>query len=319
MVNKTKNKTLTMKTLEHSVYDPHDTHSLSPHNLITRIDDDQTEQGSKCLNDLMDDPILRGIPEAEQFEAISDAFELYAKSKDIVAPVVTGFADALLREADGSRQIVFAARDGLGAFEAAKILLRKFPEEYATKEIDTVYAYLTRRLVYDSTPAMIQQYLEELGVDTQKPVLLADIGMYGSIMDRMRQVMPNVEARYVISRNPDIPGFADDSSSRSGMTSLSAIVGNPAVHFLEDTFSGLTSSPDRLVEVGGHLVPNIVENAFEPKELLKRKYAIRAFIDYADSLTTPPIQSEKMSQIAALDRFLADSDQYRHLMVPHIH
>ncbi|MEO6728176.1 MAG: hypothetical protein ABIM96_04560 [Candidatus Saccharimonas sp.] len=286
--------------------------------IVPNATDLTNDVSSACLEDILADPILSDIPAEEQFEAVSDAFELYAKSKDIVAPVITGFADSLLREAEGLSQIVFAARDGLGAYEAAKLLLSKFPKEYDVEDGDMAYAYLTRKLVYGSSHEDLRQYLAELGIDPQKPTLLADIGMYGSIMHTMQGVMPQVEARYLISRNQSIPGYADDYHNTTRMNSLATIVGNPATHFLEDTFSGCTNSPDKLVEKNGKLVPNIDENAFEPKELLKRKYAMRAFTDYVQSLDTPPSKSEKRSRVRALDSFLSDPGQYQHLMVPHV-
>lgn len=286
--------------------------------MIPDTTDVMNDANNECLDALLADPILRSIPAEEQFEAVSDAFELYTRSKEIVAPVIAGFADALLREAHGERQIVFAARDGLGAYEAAKVLIAKFPDEYAIKETDMAYAYLTRKLVYGSSPEDLQRYLSGLGIDIQGPTLLADIGMYGSIMHAMQGIMPQVEARYLISRNPAIPGYADDYNGSTRMNSLTTIIGNPATHFLEDTFSGCTNSPDKLIEQNGRLVPNIDENAFEPKELLKRKYAMRAFTDYVQSLDTPPSNSEKTSSIKLLDDFLSDPGQYQHLMVPHI-
>lgn len=72
----------------------------------------------------------------------------------------------------------------------------------------------------------------------------------------------------MISRNPDIEGHADNSDSKR-MDSFDTIIGNPAEHFTEDTFSGLTSSPSRLEEQDGVLVLTFIENAFEPQELLK--------------------------------------------------
>ena len=307
-----------MKTKETLLHQVGEQTRTSVREIVPSVPDLINDASSACLDDMMEDPILQSIPAEERLETVSDALELYTKSKDIVAPVITGFADSLLREAGGRKQIVFAARDGLGAYEAAKGLLSKFPQEYGAHEDDMAYAYLTRKLVYGSSLEALRRYLAELGIDAQKPTLLADIGMYGSIMHTMEEVMPRVEARYVISRNPAIPGYADDYEGTTRMHSLERISGNPAIHFLEDTFSGCTNSPDKLVEQDGKLVPNIDAEAFEPKELLKRKYAMRAFTDYARSLSTPPAVSEKASRIKALDRFLSEPEQYQHLMVPHV-
>jgi hypothetical protein len=65
-------------------------------------------------------------------------------------------------------------------------------------------------------------------------------------------------------------------------------------------------------------VPNIIEDAYEPKELLKRTYAVKAFTDHVAELKSVP-QITKMNDASAkLDDFLKDVDNYRHLMVPHI-
>lgn len=266
---------------------------------------------------ISNDPLVDQVPDSEKHEAVSQAFELYLATKANVAPVITGFADDVLKNADG-RQIIFAARDGLGAYEAAKLLLERFAPQYDAHEDDLVFAYLTRRLVHGTDPATLAKYLEQEGIrDLNKPVVIADIGMYGTIMYGLQEILPHAEARYIISRNPSIPGYADNGGSRR-MDSFAGIMGNPAVHFMEDTFSGVTSSPSELENHNGTLVPNFTEDAFEPKELLKRKYAIAAIVDYAATVDHIPTEGEQHEAVATLDEFLLDKEQYAHLMVPHI-
>ena len=288
---------------------------------LFRVDDLSPETYSdhnyKTYSMIADDAILDQVPPVEQREAISQAFELYLATKANVAPVIVGFADNLLRTADG-RQIIFAARDGLGAFEAAKVLLERFGDQYAAAPDDLVFAYLTRKIVQGTDEAKLGTYLEQSGIrDMEAPLIIADIGMYGTIMYGLERVLPQAEAHYLISRNPDIDGYADDGRTKR-MDSFDTIIGNPAVHFMEDTFSGLTSSPSSLEDHDGVLVPNFVENAFEPQELLKRKYAIQAIVDCVVTIEHIPTEAERESAIEVLDEFLLDRENYAHLMVPHI-
>ena len=282
--------------------------------------DDLSELDDQRLVEIAQDPILEGLSADKREAAISDTFELYLKTKEYVAPVVTGFADSLLKEAGQDKQIIFAARDGLGSFEAAQALLKKFPEAYSGAQSEQLaYLYFTRAAVANSWN-MITDYVKQAGLNPETPTLIADIGMYGSIMYDLVSLLPQAKARYIISRNPNIPGYAVDATKNLGMDCLYHISGNPAVHFLEDTFSGTTSSPARLIEVGGKILPDMKEGleAYEPDELMKRKYAITAFGDYVSLLDVPPAAEERQAQVHAMDEFLLDGAQYHHLMVPHI-
>ena len=271
------------------------------------------------LKDMSEDIILDldYFNEFYRREAIKDAFELYKVTKETVAPVIVGFADELLRESDG-KKIMFAARDGIGAYVAAQKLLERFPESYeGVSAGDMLYPYLTRSVVFDTNPADLVGYLQQCGVeDVDSPVIMADIGMYGSTVGRLKQVLPNLETRYLISRSHSIPGYADDGSGQ--MSSMDSIVGNPAVHFMEDTFSGLTSSAKRLLKGrDGTLVPDIKQDAYPAEELLKRKYALRAFEDAVTELSAAPQQAQKEVWVKKLDDFLVENSNYASMMVPH--
>lgn len=270
-----------------------------------------------CLEDMSTDPILEGMSEGEKREVIKDAFELYEIAKDIVAPVVVGFADDLLQESAG-RKIMFAARDGVGTYVAAQRLLERFPESYEEKtDEDLLYPYLTRKVVFDANSSELVDYLHQCGVeDTSSPVVMADIGMFGSVVGRLKHVLPGLETRYLISRNASIPGYADDGSGQ--MPSMRAIIGNPAVHFIEDTFSGLTSSASMLLAAeDGTLHPDIKQDAYPAPELLKRKYALRAIEDAVAELPDSPDQNQRGEWVKKLDEFLYDPNNYDGMMVPH--
>lgn len=274
------------------------------------------ESPSDIYKDIFDEisthALIDQIPKDEQAEALRDTFELYVAAKEIVAPVITGFADSLLSHADG-RQIIFAGRDGIGPFIAASLLKEKFHYPQ-TDNNQLIYAYLTRRVVQNSSPDILLHYLSQQGLeDPSKSVVLADIGMYGSIVGDIQRVLPKLDTQYLISKNRSIPGYADNDTSP--MSSLTSVVGNPAVHFLEDTFSGDIPSPTQLIDVDGTLMPNTEHGQYPPEELLKRTYALRAIEDYTKSISEKP-SGDRMA-IAMLDTFLGDPSHFRHMMVPH--
>ncbi|HMI09326.1 MAG TPA: hypothetical protein VK497_02905 [Candidatus Saccharimonadales bacterium] len=272
-----------------------------------------TEDWDDVRAEIENDPLLEDMPDDIRHEAVELTYELYKAAREKVAPVITGFADSLLQEA-GGRQIVFAARDGLGAYHAANILKKKF--DYGNEDPEQlVYAYLTRTIVYDTPPATLREYLEQVGVhDVDANVVLADIGMYGTILPGVRNVLPNMEPRYLISKTSEVPGYADGQSSR--MTSTDTVMGNPAVHFLEDTFSGPIPSPKSLIHSSAELEPDTVNESFPLEEMLKRKYALQAIQDYTANLDARPMQPATEA-IRNLDLLLTDTSAYEHLMVSH--
>lgn len=248
-------------------------------------------------------------PAIEQDQHIK---RLYEVSRDIVGPVIVGFAQQLLEEADG-RKIVFAARDGLGTYTAARVLQDRFHEPNPDQ---LAYAYLTRRVVFRSGALAVGRHLEQLGVQREDEALVADIGMYGSFAHQMREVLPHSELRYLISRHPSIPGYAD-GPAEFRMKSMQGIVGNPAVHFLEDTYAGPIQSPSRLIEAeDGTLIPNTAGMTYTGAIALKRQVALRGIYDHATSLTSAPDASD-MQPVHALDELLVDPKNYADLMVPH--
>lgn len=270
------------------------------------------EAFTDIFQEISDHELLAQIPEDEREEVLHDTFELYVAAKEIVAPVIVGFADDLLSHADG-KQIIFAGRDGIGPFMAASLLKEKF--DYPTSDNQLIYAYLTRRIVDNTPPDVLIDYLQQQGLkDPSADIVLADIGMYGTIISKMQRTLPHIETRYLISKNSTVPGYADNYSQP--MSALESVIGNPAVHFMEDTFSGTITSPSELVDVDGTLTPNTADSSFPPKELLKRLYALKAIEDYTKSTTERP-DSKDRTAVAKLNDFLADPSHFSHMMVPH--
>lgn len=287
---------------------------------LTRLEADSpySEIEMASLKDMSADPILDGLSEDDKREVIKDTFELYEVAKEIVGPVVIGFADELLRESAG-KKIMFAARDGIGALMAAQKLLERFPEEYpgVTKE-DLLYPYLSRKVVRGTEPSELTEYLRQCGVeDPNSPVIMADTGMYGTVVGTLKRIVPKIETRYLISRNPSIPGYADDVSGQ--MSSLRDTYGNPpSLAFIEDTFSGRMSSASKLIRAeDGTLNPDIEQDPYPPAELMLRKYALSAIEDKVSELSEAPNQDHKERWVEELDRFLINPDNYAGMMVPH--
>jgi hypothetical protein len=223
------------------------THEVAPIDREEGVNDRVSSIEQSRLDEMLADPIVSNIPLAEQHEAVSQAFELYLRTKEFVAPAIVGFADELLREAGDTKQIVFAARDGLGPHVAAQSLRQKFPDYYKTMPKKLSYAYFTRKLMRNSIPEEIREYVTGLGINPDEPTLVADIGMFGSIQYEIAQSFADAELRYLISRNGSIPGYLDNGREKQMRALGKGIMGNPVVHFMEDTFSGPTGSASCLV------------------------------------------------------------------------
>lgn len=103
---------------------------------------------------------LSQTPKAEISPVNGPHAELYEVAHTYVAPVIAGFAGHLLTIADG-RKIIFAARDGLGPKQAAEVLQERFDYGQPVEPGRLVYAYLSRRSVYNSGQALVRRHLEE--------------------------------------------------------------------------------------------------------------------------------------------------------------
>lgn len=198
---------------------------------------------------------MPGIEAIEKQEILKKTTELYNKSKETVAPAIVAFADEILgklSESDPTTKVVFLARDAIGGFEAAKALAEKFPGNYAEGvEEKLMYAYLTRKVVYNTPENVLLDYLHQEGLNSGDKAILVDVGMYGTVLYPIKRVLGKDSIKvssveYLISRTPEANGFIDDDDSRT-MQAFETIVGNPAIHFMEDTYSGPIKSPKALV------------------------------------------------------------------------
>ncbi len=263
---------------------------------------------------------LSRLPETERKELVDRTNQLYESSRDVVAPVITGFADHLLRQLTqdgGNHKIVFLARDGLGSYLAALGLLKKFPSRYPGVIKDQlVYAFFTRRTTSHSSSELLTEYVTQLGVRPNDGLTMADIGMYGSTIYPLHSKLPNriIRTEYLISCTSEAAGFMHNSQDKE-MKSLQHISGNPAVHFLEDTFSGPIQSPRSLVKINGVIKPDTAEQTYPPEISIRRQFALLGIEDFVKTLLSPEINIPKA--IAKLDKFLGNEATLRTLMVPH--
>lgn len=249
-----------------------------------------------------------------------DVVTLYDKTQEVVCPVVVSFADHLLQGIEEQKdKVVFAARDALSYFIAAQELRRKFPTHYEQFAGDNIiYAYLTRAVAYQNA-GDLSDYLKSIGIRRGDNVVVADIGMYGTMVHPISRALSGVHIRfeYLISRNRNIPGYIDDDVIRK-MACFSSIIGNPAVHFMEDTFSGLIKSPQRLIRIGdSYVVPDIQCEEYPPEIAIKRELALYAVSDYVRYQLADPEKIDLRSARRNLDSFLSHLGNYRNLMVPH--
>lgn len=289
--------------------------SVDAEGRITRGNIERDEIRQQREYDIANEPLLQEVAVEDREAAKERILGLYNASSEYVAPVIAGFAEHLLEKSEG-QQIILAGRDGIGTYIAAKRLQEKFPDP--SQETDQVlYAYLTRGIVLNTQPDILKKYLLQEGLrDAEAPVIIGDIGMYGSMMPRIEKILPQARPEYLISKSVMIPGYA--SSEANTMDSMKYVSGNPAVHFMEDTFSGPIASPNGLVEhEDGSIGVNIPPNTFSPEEQLKRKYALQAIDDYVATLHRRPGAVASTHAVKKLDVFLENTDGYQELMVPH--
>jgi len=264
---------------------------------------------------------LPNITQEARERLIAETMELYDCTQEFVAPVITAFSNNLLRGSSdrGGATVIYAARDGLGSYLVSKALLEKFPDRYdAVGSEQLVYAYLTRKVVWDSSRDTLRRYFAELGVPIEKEIVLADVGMYGSILEDLDFKVPEYRitaVEYLISRTSKARGFLDDGHEHQ-LPVFRFISGNPAVHFLEDTYSGSLTSPEGLEDVDGRLQPDTLNSGYEPEVAIKREFALKALEDYAAAIEDPDEVSVQEAKIK-LNEFLSDTGNFRNLMVPH--
>ena len=220
---------------------------------------------------------------------------------------------------DLNESLVFAGRDGIGVYQAAQALLTKQPQNYPNvTPSQLAYAYLTRKLVWDTPPEKLKDYMEQLGVTDYAKMTLVDIGMYGTILPELEKALPGFTAnntQYLISRTSAVDGFLDNGGTKK-LPVFEQIIGNPVIHFLEDTFSGPIHSPTMLVESDeGILEPDTRDEGYSMDIAIKREFALRGIVDFVSESDLTSLDPEKAGE--ELNNFLSFPENFRSIMIPH--
>lgn len=206
------------------------------------------------------------IPATKKEEAIQKAIACYARSKKIYGPIAHAWTEYLLEKANKEgKKLVFMARDGIPPYEIALNLMKK-PEYQAkypniTKD-KIVLGYFSRKVVNHSleseaNKALFKRYTsEELGIKDGDECLFVDIGFEGSMIDKIRGLLPGVKAdfEYLIAINNKATGFIATQDKQ--LSSVPSAANNLGIHWLEDSHQGCIASPSSLVEVNGRIYPN---------------------------------------------------------------
>jgi len=219
-------------------------------------------------------------------DAASKAMELYNKTIENLSPVIIGFAHKLLTELSqkgDKSKLVFAGRDGIGSYNVAIKLLERFPNLYPNvTDKQLKYMMLTRKIVGNSSKETLLQYFVQEDIFQSDNVTIVDVGMYGYIDSVLRTKLPEItweKPEFLISKTDKANGYIYDGKVKDSSVFVT-VPGNPAVHFLEDTFSGEMTSPTSLVAENGWLVPDslshLAKTSFPPEERIKRRFALKA-------------------------------------------
>jgi hypothetical protein len=256
-------------------------------------------------------------------ELLSDAIRLYEVSRDIMAPVIGDYSEWVLERASTGSHVLFLARDALMSWISSRLLIRKgnFPGK---KEEDLKYAYLSRKVILQEDGETIKRYLGQLGVkDDDQELIIADLGVYGMIPDHIKRIFPRkpIHTMFLISaaQGEDFEGYLLDRERGVGSEERlwSSIPGNKAVHFLEDTFSGLHGSVAALKETAdGKIFPELV-HPYSRDVLVKRMAALYGVTDHVrarDSSVNNAASNRERLVSYLENEFTKDA---LHIMVPH--
>ncbi|MBI2064927.1 MAG: hypothetical protein HYT62_02650 [Candidatus Yanofskybacteria bacterium] len=264
---------------------------------------------------------LDDISKEKQAEILGDAMKLYEVSRDKVAPVVLDFARWCLERVKPGQKVLFLARDGLAPWIAARLLVRQgeFP---GITEDQLKYAHLSRNIAWQEDEATIKQHFSQLGVeDNEEDLLTVDVGMFGAIHRFLQQLYPkkNVSSLYLISASRDkgVEGYLSDIKKGAGSVDpiWENIPGNPAVHFIEDTFAGFYGSTKGFEKSEDGTIKPKLGVPYSREVYLKRLAAIDGIVDHI--LHLEPGDPKKNS--AELNAYLASQfkEDKKHIMVPH--
>jgi len=245
---------------------------------------------------------------------------VYDKAYEHVAPAVIGAADQILRDAAKQSQakVMFIARDGIGGYEVAKILIKRFPERYPGLTQGSIkYVFLNKHTLRSEHA---KRYLQQQGVENGTPTYFFDLGWYGSMESNYKMLTQQAAGDYKGLRlmlSPDSQRAYISLRDTSGP--YASIPGNPAVHFMEDTFSGVQPRPSQLtIAENGTVAPVFPDQAYTGTDYDMRVFALEALKDSAQDIAlgdlnalTPDHARKKLFEL------VGNPEAYKPIMVPH--
>lgn len=206
------------------------------------------------------------IADGDKEQVIQKAIACYARSSKVYGPIARAWTEYLLEKANREgKKLVFMARDGIPAYKIALDLMKQpaYQKKYPNLTPDRItLAYFSRNVINDSMSssdktALFKKYTtQELGIKEGDKCLFVDIGFEGSMIDKIRQLLPGVSAdfEYLIAINNKATGFIATKDQQ--LRSVPSAGNNLGVHWLEDSHQGSVASPSHLVEENGHVYPN---------------------------------------------------------------
>lgn len=262
----------------------------------------------------------QSLDEIKKLETVIS--ELYKAAYEQVAPLFIGATDRVLQKASVQKdaKVLFLARDGIGGFNIAQQLLERFPERYPGLSKDSIhYIYLNSDTIH--SPLMKDYLKQEANLNKNSSVFLFDIGWYGTLNQQFSRLFTGELGKYkglhlTLAPSPYLQPYVSLQANRGPFSSIS---GNPAVHFLEDTFSGLQGRPTKLYkDFTGKIIPDLPRTQYLAEVSTKRSWGLKALADAGADISLQDLEAitpEKASK--KLFDFLSRREKFMHLMVPH--
>jgi hypothetical protein len=231
----------------------------------------------------------------------------YATTQKYYAPMVYEWTLSLLERAKKENtHLVFLARDGLPAYEMAKII-REHHTEY--QDVPMNYMYISRNVVKNhekNQELPLSDYIKQELLSPEKPAtaskyLFVDIGFLGSMIEPITDQAikagiskEKISFEYFISHTPKAQGFLDPVSQ--SIDSVKSAGKNRSTYWLEDTHQGAISSSACLIKENDKIVPYVLSNECKDKtcrsrnelDYLCKEMAQKALKDFADDQKKSP-------------------------------
>jgi hypothetical protein len=286
------------------------------------------------LNSLKKSQFKKGYFEAAKKGPLFQS--LYQESYSRVAPALMGAVDRFLRSAEDEqtidvRKFYFLARDGLSGYEIAKILITRFPDRYPDLTLDRIqYVHLNKNTIHSDN---VVDYFSQTGVLPQEKIYFFDLGWYGSLTPNLKDLVQKVRAQFggvylvfapLLSR-PEIEKYLPFQSGLAKHP-FGSVAGNVAVHFMEDTFSGIERRSSQLLKgESGMIFPESLGKFYEAEIRTKREVALQALRDAAEDLDSKNLEElntlhPEVTQSVLypfLNRLKTNESGIQAIMVPH--